>query len=173
MEFLVCPLYTFIISQRVVFVNRFLKISQKFFLSGAVNFKATQVSGITTLTHCGVFTKIFIRGLRPYLPLSVYLLYHTLWYLSRGFSKVFEKFFQGYQPFRGRFSLTRPFDIIIIPQTPPKVKMAKYTNLGKIIAESLSILPIDFLRGVWYNGKFGRAQSRPGRAKVNWKNKQI
>ena len=68
------------------------------------------------------------------------------------------------------FFIPSPLDIIIIPQTPPKVKMAKYTNLGKIIDESLSILSIDFLRGVWYNGKFGQAQSRPGRAKVNLKN---
>ena len=47
---------------------------------------------------------------------SLYLtsiLYHTSGILSRGFSKVFEKFFRGYQPFRGRFSLTRPLTLIV------------------------------------------------------------
>ena len=97
----------------------------------------------------------------PFVP----LLYHTLRGLSRGIFAFAGLFLLGVPSHPSWCPLWGlPPDMIIIPQTAPKVNSSKCTIMGNLRAASLFKLSIDKLLGVWYNGNFAR-QGR-GRAAI-------
>ena len=184
MEFLVCPLYTFIIPHLRWLVKGFCEKILFFFAPLRVRYciahnpllfqplgALVQIYIPQIRTPCGrksLSGRSYSVTLRPHssccLP-SFCIYYTTLCGVCQG---VFQNFFEFFEEFLRQIMLSRaslrhsPLDTYIIPQTAPKVKMAKCTNLGKIIAESLSILPIDKLLRLWYNGNFGRStRERP------------
>ena len=180
MEFLVCPLYTFIIPHFRGFVKGFCEKILFFFVPLWVRFVSHIIPyyfnllghwftfiyrkyehlAVESLCRVGLTRSPCDLALRVAFPLSVFIIPHF-----RGFVK---RFFKSFSTFFALLcedllcEVASPLDTIIIPQTAPKVKMAKCTNLGKIIVESLSILPIDKLLKLWYNGNFGRStRERP------------
>ena len=180
MEFLVCPLYTFIIPHFVAFVKGFCEKILFFFAPLRVRYciahnpllfqplgALVQIYIPQIRTPCGrksLSGRSYSVTLRPRSSrcLPSFCIYYTT--LSWVCQEVFQKFFNFFCSALRGFALRGgfPLDIIIIPQTAPKVKMAKCTNLGKIVVESLSILPIDKLLKLWYNGNFGRStRGRP------------
>lgn len=86
---------------------------------------------------------------------SWWFYYTTSLRCCQGFFQISLKFFLAV------FWTALPWNNYSIPQPIPFCKWQCCTNSGFFLIDFLCALSIDFLCGMWYNGKFGRAQSRP------------